>query len=72
MAGAASEFEPRKTRTWLLGRKTIGANTPLLSIFNSLLWKPLPVEEPERLVRIDPKRAVPADTVRPTGTLSTA
>ena len=36
----------------------IGANTALFSIFNSLLWKPLPVEEPDSLVRIYAKGAV--------------
>src|SRR5215813_10095559 len=30
----------------------IGANTTLYSIANSLLYRPLPVREPERLVRI--------------------
>jgi hypothetical protein len=36
----------------------IGSNTALFSIFNSLLWKPLPVEDPERVVRIYAKAAV--------------
>lgn len=35
----------------------IGANTALFGIFNSLLWKPLPVQEPERLVRVYAKGA---------------
>jgi hypothetical protein len=30
----------------------IGANTTLFGILNSLLWKPLPVEQPGRLVRV--------------------
>jgi predicted permease len=30
----------------------IGANTTLFGILNSLLWKPLPVEQPGRLVRL--------------------
>lgn len=30
----------------------IGANTALFSIFNALLWKPLPVREPQTLVRV--------------------
>jgi predicted permease len=30
----------------------IGANTALFGIFNSLLWKPLPVDQPDRLVRV--------------------
>ncbi|HKV99603.1 MAG TPA: ABC transporter permease [Vicinamibacterales bacterium] len=31
----------------------VGANTALFSILNSLVYKPLPVHEPERLVQID-------------------
>jgi predicted permease len=30
----------------------IGANTALFSIFNTLLWKPLPVDEPQEIVRV--------------------
>jgi predicted permease len=36
----------------------IGANTVLFSIFNSLLWKPLPVPDPQSIVRIYAKASV--------------
>ena len=32
----------------------IGANTAVISLANGILWKELPVEEPERLVRVFP------------------
>lgn len=32
----------------------IGASTAVLSLMNALLWRPLPVEEPDRLVLVTP------------------